>query len=66
MNPEVLIVREIDGYRILHGHLHLASLLSMSDEAEVEAVSEGKMKVVRTSNGIWVEGKRQCVPFLKT
>ncbi|CAN5182053.1 hypothetical protein BH11PSE11_BH11PSE11_19230 [soil metagenome] len=65
MHPEVLIVREDQGYRVLHGHLHLASLLAQSEEAEVLAVSEGKKKVVKTRSGILVDDVTQPIPLLK-
>ena len=55
MSPDILIVRENDGYRVLHGHLHLVNALSMSDEVTVDASGEGKVKVVKTSNGYLVD-----------
>jgi hypothetical protein len=54
MNPDALIARDGDGYRVLHGHLRLASLLDLSDEAMVHASGEGKVKVVKTRHGIFI------------
>jgi hypothetical protein len=65
MYPDVLIVRENDGYRVLHGHLHLASMLSMAGEADVVAVSEGTKKVVKTRGGIKVRDQHQHLPLLR-
>jgi hypothetical protein len=64
MTPDILIVRDGDGYRVLHGHLHLASALSKSSEVVVDARDEGKVKVVRTRNGYVVGQDGQRLPIL--
>jgi acetyl/propionyl-CoA carboxylase alpha subunit len=64
MSPDILIVRENDGYRVLHGHLHLVNALSMSDEVTVDASGEGKVKVVKTSNGYLVDQDNHRIPLL--
>lgn len=63
MSPDVLIVRAANGYRVLHGYLRLTSLLDLSNEAEVDASGEGKVKVVKTREGILVEEKQRRVPL---
>ena len=63
MTPEVLIARYGEGYRVLHGHLRLATLLNASDEAIVHASGEGKVAVVKTPDGILV-GERNSRPLL--
>ena len=65
MNPDILIVRDGDGYRVLHGHLHLASALSNSSEVVVDARDEGKVKVVKTRTGFLVGQDGQRLPLLK-
>jgi hypothetical protein len=65
MSPEILLVRNADGYRVLHGHLHLASVLNMSNEAIVEASGEGKVRVVKTSRGVLIGEENQRLPLLR-
>jgi len=64
MTPEILLVRQSDGYRVLHGHLHLASVMSTSGEALVEASGEGKVRVTKTSDGIVIGDKHRRLPLL--
>lgn len=54
MNNDILIIREGDGYRLLHGILRLASTLMLSDEVEVNVKGEGAVKIARTRNGCFV------------
>ena len=65
MSPDILIVRYSEGYRVLHGHLHLASVLSMSDEVLVEAKDEGKVKIVKTRIGFLVSKDSQRLPLFR-
>jgi hypothetical protein len=65
MSPDVLIARHDHGYRVLHGHLRLATMLQMSNEAVVHASGEGKVKVVKTRRGIVVGEAGQRLPLLK-
>lgn len=65
MDPEVLIARYGEGYRVLHGHLRLATLLNSSKEAIVHASGEGKVAVVKTRDGILV-GRRDRRPLIST
>lgn len=65
MSPDILIVRDGDGYRVLHGHLHLASELSMFNEVVVDARGEGKVHVVKTRSGFLVGKDGQRLPLLR-
>jgi hypothetical protein len=64
MSPEILLVRDNEGYRVLHGYLHLASVLSTESEALVEASGEGKVKVVKSGKGISIAAQGQSLPLL--
>lgn len=65
MSPEILLVRNGDGYRVLHGHLRLASVLSIAGETIVDASGEGKVRVIRTPGGILVGEGNQRLPLLR-
>lgn len=63
MNPDILIVRENDGYRLLHGHLRLASVLLAADEVAIEVKGEGKVKIAKTRNGYVVGNGPRWLPL---
>ena len=65
MSPEILLVRECHGYRVLHGHLRLASALSCASEVMAEASGEGFVKVIRTRDGILIGEENQRLPLLR-
>jgi hypothetical protein len=64
MSPDVLVVRDDDRYRILHGHLHLVSEMSRTDELTVDASGEGNVKVVKTAEGIFISGENRHFPII--
>ena len=64
MSPEILLVRNDDGYRDLHGHLHLATIMSKSNEAIVDASGEGKVRVIKTPEGTLIENEHRRLPLL--
>jgi hypothetical protein len=63
MSPDILIVRDGDGYRLLHGHLHLASILSMAGEVSVDVKGDGKVSIVKTRTGLQVTRDSQRLPL---
>lgn len=65
MNPDILIVREGDGYRLLHGHLRLASVLRAMNEVLVEVPGEGKVHIARNGSGYVVGKDDQRLPLYR-
>ncbi len=65
MQPEILLVRHGEGYRILHGHLHLMNALTESGEAMADASGEGKVKLFKTPAGVVIgDETKQRLPLL--
>ncbi|WP_194722536.1 hypothetical protein [Noviherbaspirillum malthae] len=60
MNPDIVIVREGDGYRLLHGHLRLATELGRTGEVDVDVRGEGRIRIVRVQDELQVcrDGRR--------
>lgn len=65
MDNEILVVREEDGYRVLHGHLHLTALMSENTEIMVRARDSGNVKVIRTPRGLVVHDGEISLPLLR-
>ncbi|CAN5397658.1 hypothetical protein BH11PSE11_BH11PSE11_14210 [soil metagenome] len=65
MSPDILIIRDDEGYRLLHGHLHLIHKLTLAEDKQVyvDVKDEGTVKVVKTSAGLIVERKSQRLPL---
>jgi hypothetical protein len=63
MNPDILIVREGESYRLLHGHLRLANVLRGSGEACVDVAGEGKVKVMKSRDGYLIGRGDQRLPL---
>jgi hypothetical protein len=55
MHNDILIIREGDGYRLLHGYLRLASALTLSDVVAVNVKGEGTVKIAKTRTGCCVK-----------
>jgi hypothetical protein len=64
MSPDILIIHDTAGYRLLHGHLHLAVLLSDSGKVMVDVKDHGSVLVTRTRSGLVVEAEGTQVPLL--
>ena len=63
MEPEIVIVREERGYRLLHGLLWLTGTLSESACAWVDVPHEGRLAVVKTSDGIRIRKHSEYLPL---
>ena len=64
MSPDILIIYDSGGYRLLQGHLHLAVLLGHLDRVTVEVKDHGAILVSRTRHGLVVEAQGNPVPLL--
>jgi hypothetical protein len=64
MSPDILIVRDKDGYRLLHGYLHLTSVLMLTDEARIQVKNDGEVKIVRSAQGYLVNKGGRQLPLL--
>ena len=64
MSPDILIIYDNAGYRLLHGHLHLAVLLGDSDKAAVEVKDHGTVLISRSRTGLVVEARGNSVPLI--
>lgn len=65
VDNEILIVREEDGYRVLHGHLHLTALMTENTEIILNVRGKGEVKVMRTAKGIFVHDGEISLPLLR-
>lgn len=65
MNPDIEIVRDGDGYRLLHGHLRLHNLLADSAEVRVDVRGEGAVTVLRTHAGYVVGKDGMRIPLMR-
>ncbi|GAB3542480.1 hypothetical protein GCM10027343_14520 [Noviherbaspirillum agri] len=63
ISPDILIVREGNCYRLLHGHLRLANILLQSEEVAVAVQDEGVVTIMKTSNGYMAGNEAQRLPL---
>ena len=66
MSPEILLVRHGNGYRVLHGYLHLANEMSRSSQTVAVASGEGEVNVTKTPSGILIGDEQNRLPLVKT
>jgi hypothetical protein len=65
VTPEILIVREDNGYRLLHGQLHLTSALCQAPSVKVEVSGEGEALAYWDRRAILVEKDGQRLPLYR-
>ena len=65
MDNEILMVQDKDGYRILHGHLHLTNLIGQHSEVELHVPGKGNVTVRRVAGGLVVHDGEVSLPVLK-
>jgi hypothetical protein len=66
MQPDIVIVRDGQDYRLLHGYLHLANELTISDKLYVDVQGDGKVMIVKTHEGYFIRKDDQLVPLLRS
>jgi hypothetical protein len=65
MDNEILMVLDKDGYRVLHGHLHLTTLIGQHKEVELHVPGKGNVMVRRAAGGLVVHDGEVSLPVLK-
>jgi hypothetical protein len=65
MELDIVIVREGENYRLLHGHLRLANLLNADGEAWVEVIGGDRVHIVQAHNGYLVSSGAKQLPLLR-
>lgn len=59
------MVLEDNGYRVLHGHLHLTALMGEHHEVVLHVPGKGKVTVRRATGGLMVHDGEVSLPVLK-
>jgi hypothetical protein len=62
-STDILIIREGDAYRLLHGHLRLANLMRLENAVEIDVRGEGRLRVMKTCDGYVVGKNGQRLPL---
>jgi len=65
MERDILIVRDGDRYRLLHGHLHLVAELSLANAICVDVIDEGVARIVKGRGGLLVEQGGRRLPLFR-
>jgi hypothetical protein len=64
--PDIVIVREGETYRLVHGHLRLFSLLNTTEEVRIHVRGEGELRIHRSKNDYRVRKNGQQLPLLRS
>ena len=65
-STDILIVRDGDAYRLLHGHLRLANVMRLANAIEVDVRGEGRVHIMKTRDGYIVGKDGQCLPLRRS
>ena len=65
MQQDIVIVREGEAYRLLHGHLRLANVLNANGEAWVEVAGGNRVRIIQALHGYLVASGEQQLPLLR-
>jgi len=64
ISSDIVVVRDGNVYRLLFGHLRLASEMETSGEISLDVKGEGKIRVVKARTGYFVNQDQQRIPLL--
>lgn len=64
MDSGIILVREDSNYRVLYGRLRLVGTLSSANEVCIDVKGEGKVKILKTREGLVVERNNRRLPVL--
>jgi hypothetical protein len=62
-STDIVIIRDGDAYRLLHGHLRLANVLRTSEEIDIDVRGEGRVRIMKTVGGYLVGKDGQRLPL---
>lgn len=66
LDRDIIIARDGDRYRLLHGQLRLASRLSRHKAVCVDVKGEGPVRISRADGGLQVERAGQRLPLSRS
>ena len=64
MERDIVVVREGNSYRLVHGHLRLANTLKADGEAWVQLSGGDRVRIIQAADGYRVAGDVQQLPLL--
>lgn len=64
MDSDIILIREEKNYRVLYGRLRLTGDLSNADEICIDVKGEGKVKILKMRDGLFVKRKDCRLPVL--
>lgn len=65
MIADIVIVRDNNEYRLLHGHLRLLNALATCREVLVDTKDEGRIRIIKTPAGFFAGQENQYLPLLR-
>lgn len=63
MSADIVIIRDGEKYRLLHGHLRLSNVLRTSAQVQVEVKGEGQVHITKTREGYAIAKGAQRLPL---
>lgn len=63
MHDDIVIIRDGNIYRVVHGHLRLSSMLSECNRVCIGVKGEGIATITRTAAGLFIDIHEQVLPL---